>query len=119
MTGCTPGSTTAAATTAPGLGSRTSTTPAPSTSPSSGRSCSGPSVEGVNKADVQSLFDWIYWVNHKLLDAADGLDDAKFQAHSKVTTRGLRETLVHELDVEWSWRENLQGKDIDDWGPDE
>jgi uncharacterized damage-inducible protein DinB len=76
-------------------------------------------VEGVNRADVQSLFDWMYWVNHKLLDAADGVDDETFRAVSKVTTRGLRDTLVHELDVEWSWRENLQGKDIDDWGPDE
>ena len=73
----------------------------------------------MNKADVQSLFDWMYWVNHKLLDAADGVDDATFRAVSKVTTRGLRDTFVHELDVEWSWRENLQGKDIDDWGPDE
>jgi uncharacterized damage-inducible protein DinB len=73
----------------------------------------------VNRADVQSLFDWLYWVNHKLLDAADGLDDATFRAPSKVTTRGLRETLVHELDVEWSWRENLQGRQIDDWGPGE
>ena len=73
----------------------------------------------MNKADVQSLFDWLYWVNHKLLDAADGLTDKAFLAPSKVTTRSLRETFVHELDVEWSWRENLRGKDIDEWGPGE
>jgi uncharacterized damage-inducible protein DinB len=73
----------------------------------------------VNNADVQSLFDWMYWVNHRLLDAADGLTDKAFQAPSKVTTRSLRETFVHELDVEWSWRENLRGKAIDEWGPDE
>ena len=41
----------------------------------------------MNKADVESLFDWMYWVHHRLLDAADGLDDAKFRAPTKVTTR--------------------------------
>jgi uncharacterized damage-inducible protein DinB len=73
----------------------------------------------VNRADVQSLFDWLYWVNHRLLDAAEALDDAAFRAPSKVTTRSLRETFVHELDVEWSWRENLRGKALEEWGPDE
>ena len=73
----------------------------------------------MNKADVVSLIDWMYWVNHRLLDAADGLNDAKFRAPTKVTTRSLRDTFVHELDVEWSWRENLRGKQVDEWGPDE
>jgi uncharacterized damage-inducible protein DinB len=73
----------------------------------------------MKQADVQSLVDWMYWVNHRLLDAAAGLTEKQFLAPSKVTTRGLRETFVHELDVEWSWRENLRGRSIDEWGPDE
>ena len=73
----------------------------------------------MNKADVESLIDWMYWVNHRLLAAADGLTEAKFRAPSKVTTRGLRDTFVHELDVEWSWRENVRGKALDEWGTDE
>ena len=48
----------------------------------------------MNKADVESLIDWMYWVNHRLLAAADGLTEAKFRAPSKVTTRGLRDTFV-------------------------
>jgi len=73
----------------------------------------------MNKADVEALIDWMYWVNHRLLAAADGLSDAKFRAPSKVTTRSLRDTLVHELDVEWSWRENVRGKPLEEWGTDE
>jgi uncharacterized damage-inducible protein DinB len=73
----------------------------------------------MKQSDVQSLIDWMYWVNHKLLDAAEGMTEKQWTAGSKVTIRGLRETLVHELDVEWSWRENLKGREIDDWDPDE
>ena len=73
----------------------------------------------MNKADVEALIDWMYWVNHRLLDAADGLTDTAFRAPSKVTTRSLRETFVHELDVEWSWRENVRGKPLEEWGTDE
>ena len=73
----------------------------------------------MNHADVQSLIDWMYWVNHRLLDAASGLSDEEFVAPTDVTIRSLRETFVHELDVEWSWRENLKGRAIDEWGPDE
>jgi uncharacterized damage-inducible protein DinB len=63
----------------------------------------------MTKADVQSLIDWMYWVNHRVLDAAGGLSDAEFVAASAVTTRSLRGTLVHELDVERSWRAILSG----------
>jgi uncharacterized damage-inducible protein DinB len=64
----------------------------------------------MRKAEIQTLFDYMYWVNHQLLEATarlrpDGLRDA-----AGVTTRDLLATLVHELDVEWSWRLNLEGR---------
>lgn len=68
---------------------------------------------------IASLFDYMYWVNARLLDAAERLPPDRFLASSTLTTRDLRATLVHELDVEWSWRLNLQGKPMEEWGPDE
>jgi uncharacterized damage-inducible protein DinB len=64
--------------------------------------------------DLALLFDYMYWVNQRLLDAAGRLSQEAFVAATTVTTRGLRATLVHELDVEWSWRLNLQGRVSDD-----
>ncbi len=60
--------------------------------------------------DIVTLFDFMYWVNHRLLDAADRLALEQFSAPSTTTTRDLRATLVHALDVEWSWRLNLQNR---------
>jgi len=64
----------------------------------------------MRKTDVLTLFDYMYWVNERVLDAAGQLGAEEFVAPSNVTTRDLRATLVHELDVEWSWRLNLQGR---------
>ena len=64
----------------------------------------------MNKADVQHLIDYMYWVNHRLLDAAEQLSTDELIASTTITMRNLRATLVHELDVEWSWRLNLQGR---------
>jgi uncharacterized damage-inducible protein DinB len=63
------------------------------------------------------LFDYMYWVNHRLLDVADRLPAGQLTAEAS-TTRDLRGTLVHELDVEWSWRLALQGRPIEELGPE-
>jgi uncharacterized damage-inducible protein DinB len=60
--------------------------------------------------DVRMLFDFMYWVNGRLLEHAAEVGPERFTAPTAVTTRDLRGTLVHELDVEWSWRLNLQGR---------
>jgi uncharacterized damage-inducible protein DinB len=57
-----------------------------------------------------SLIDYMYWANERILDAAERLSTEAFLATTSLTTRSLRATLVHELDVEWSWRLNLQGQ---------
>jgi uncharacterized damage-inducible protein DinB len=68
--------------------------------------------------DVRTLFDYNYWANQRLLDHAAQLSDAQFAAPSTLTVRGLRATLVHALDVEWSWRLRLQRRPAEEWGPD-
>jgi uncharacterized damage-inducible protein DinB len=64
----------------------------------------------------------MYWATNQLLDAAERLTPEAFTAPAVVTTRDLRSTLVHELDVEWSWRLNLQrrlGEDEAELQPDD
>lgn len=69
-------------------------------------------------AEAAELIDYLYWVRDAVLGAAAGLDDARFTSADTVATRDLRATLVHELDVQWSWRERLRGADWEEWGPD-
>ena len=62
-------------------------------------------------ADVAPLIDFMYWVNDRLLDAADRLSTERVHGVGGPSpARDLRSTLVHELDVEWSWRLTLQGR---------
>lgn len=68
--------------------------------------------------DAATLFDHLYWVRDTVLQASSGLDPDVFTGTETVTSRDLRDTLVHELDVQWSWRERLKGADWEQWGED-
>lgn len=58
-------------------------------------------------ADVSTMFDYLYWARDRVWAAAAKLAEDEFLSSDTVTSRDLRSTLVHELDVEWSWRERL------------
>lgn len=67
--------------------------------------------------DIRLLFDHVYWVRDRIMAAAANAEE-DFIDSASVTIRDLRSTLVHELDVEWSWRERLRGIPFETWGPD-
>ena len=51
----------------------------------------------MRNAKIALLFDYMYWVNRRLLDAAEQLPEGGFLASSTATTRDLRATLVGQL----------------------
>ena len=62
------------------------------------------------------MVEHLWWTNRRLLDAAQRLPPEAWSADQHLTERGLRATLVHELDVEWSWRLALEGRPESEWG---
>ncbi len=73
----------------------------------------------MRRAEVETLFDFLYWLRDRVLAAAADLPDDDFLATESINGRDLRATLIHELDVEWSWRERLQGIAPADGSPTE
>ena len=69
----------------------------------------------MRNVDIQALFDFTYWADRQVLDAAATIPSEDFVRPSSITYRNLRDTLVHTLDVELSWRRRLRGEPEEAW----
>ena len=62
----------------------------------------------MNKSEIQTLFDYNYWANGRLLQTASSLSDGLFQAPYNLSHGSLRGALVHILGAEIVWRRRCQ-----------
>jgi uncharacterized damage-inducible protein DinB len=69
----------------------------------------------MRSVDIQALFDFTYWADRQILQAAVALPAEDFTRPVAITYRNLRGTLVHTLDVEMSWRRRLRGEPKEVW----
>ena len=71
----------------------------------------------MTNSEIALLYDHLYWMRDRILKAAAEAPEVLIEK-APATIRDLRSTLIHELDVEWSWRERLRGIPFETWGPD-
>ena len=65
----------------------------------------------MNKADLLLLYEYNYWANGRIREAAAQLPPALWTAPARVSFGSLRGTLVHTLSTEWLWRMRCQEGD--------
>ena len=58
--------------------------------------------------EMATLYDYNYWANRQILDAAARVSGEQFAAPAGLSYGGLRGTLVHTLDAEYGWRMRCQ-----------
>jgi uncharacterized damage-inducible protein DinB len=60
------------------------------------------------RQEVLKIFEYDYWANKRLLDAARPISNGQFTATAAFPFGSVRGTLVHVFDAEQSWRMLLQ-----------
>lgn len=71
----------------------------------------------MRSAEIRHLFGYLYWIRDRVLTAAEDAGPEALQSTHPGSSRDLRATLVHELDVELGWRARLSGGNEIDLDP--
>lgn len=72
----------------------------------------------MNISDLQLLYDYNYWANKRILDAAAALAPGQLRERTTFSYGDLRETLIHTLDAEYVWRMICQNNRIPSDSPE-
>jgi uncharacterized damage-inducible protein DinB len=57
----------------------------------------------MNKDDIELVFEYDRWANHRVLQAASALNAEEFTRDVGGSIRSVRDTLVHIVGGEWGW----------------
>src|SRR5690348_9570177 len=57
----------------------------------------------MNKTDIQLLFQYDRWANHRVLQAVSALSPEQFIRDLGGSFRSVRDTIVHIFGGEWIW----------------
>jgi uncharacterized damage-inducible protein DinB len=60
--------------------------------------------------EIQQLYDYNAWANHRALSAAEKLSPEQFTRSVASSFSSVRDTLVHICAAEWIWLERFQGR---------
>ena len=60
--------------------------------------------------EIQLLFDYNSWANHRTLGAAEKLTPEQFTQPMGSSFTSVRDTLAHICGAEWIWLERFQGR---------
>src|SRR5579864_3350281 len=60
--------------------------------------------------EIQQLYDYNAWANHRALGAAETLSSDQFIRSVASSFSSVRDTLAHVFGAEWIWLERFQGR---------
>ncbi len=58
----------------------------------------------MKQSDIAMIYDYNYWANSRILDAASKVTAEQFTTRKSFPFGSLRGTLVHIMDAEYGWR---------------
>ena len=70
----------------------------------------GSTGDAMRVRDIQALYDYHYWANGRILEAATRVAAEQFDAPAPVPKGSLRGTLVHLLEAERAWLARWEGR---------